>query len=154
MNCKNCNYQVNSKFCPNCGHPTELKRISGKYIIHEIEHVLHLEKGIFYTIKELFIRPGYNVRTYLTENRSRLVKPIIFIIITSLIYSVCNHIFHIEDGYVQFQDNQPSATKAIFKWVQDLQMGARTLWILQHYHGCVYSPLDKTFLPQIPIQLL
>jgi len=119
MNCKNCNYQVNSKFCPNCGHPTELKRISGKYIIHEIEHVLHLEKGIFYTIKELFIRPGYNVRTYLTENRSRLVKPIIFIIITSLIYSVCNHIFHIEDGYVQFQDNQPSATKAIFKWVQE-----------------------------------
>lgn len=119
MNCKNCNYEVNSKYCPNCGHPTELKRISGKYIIHEIEHVLHFDRGILYTIKELLIRPGHNVRTYLTENRSRLVKPIIFIILTSLIYTLCNHIFHIEDGYVQFDENQSSTTKAIFKWVQE-----------------------------------
>lgn len=118
MNCKNCNSQVNSKYCPNCGQPTELKRINGHYIIHEIEHVLHFERGILFTIKQLLTNPGQNVRNYLTENRSRLVKPIIFIIVTSLIYTLCNHYFHFEDGYVQYLDNKKSTTSEIFKWVQ------------------------------------
>lgn len=121
MDCKNCNKEVNSKFCPECGQPTNLKRIDGKYIIHEIEHVLHFERGILYTIRELSTNPGQNIRNYLLENRSRLVKPIIFIIITSLIYTILNHLFHIEDGYVKFQeakDETSSTVASIVKWVQ------------------------------------
>jgi hypothetical protein len=118
MNCKNCNTEVNSNFCPNCGQPTSLKRIDGHYIIHEIEHVLHFERGILYTIRELVTNPGQSIRNYLSGNRSRLVKPIIFIIVTSLIYTLCNHFFHFEDGYVKYVDNKKSATTEIFKWVQ------------------------------------
>jgi hypothetical protein len=122
MNCKNCNTKINSKFCPECGQPASLKRIDGKYIIHEIEHVLHFERGILYTIRELTINPGQNIRKYLSENRSRLVKPIIFIIITSLIYTILNHLFHIEDGYVKYHEGKgetQSAVSSIVKWVQD-----------------------------------
>lgn len=97
--CKNCNTELNGKFCSNCGQKAKLEKINGHYIKHEIEHVLHLEKGFFYTIKELVIRPGKSVREYLTENRSRLVKPIIFIIVTSLIYSLVKHYFHMEKLY-------------------------------------------------------
>lgn len=61
MNCKNCNTIINSKFCPDCGQPASLKRIDGKYIIHEIEHVVHFERGILYTIRELTINPGQNI---------------------------------------------------------------------------------------------
>lgn len=118
MNCKNCNTEINSKFCPECGQPASLKRIDGKYIIHEIEHVLHFERGILYTIKELITNPGQNIRNYLTENRSRLVKPIIFIILTSLIYSLCNHFFHFEDAYAGYLDNKKSTTILILKWAQ------------------------------------
>jgi hypothetical protein len=118
MNCKNCNNEVNSKYCPNCGQPAELKRIDGHYIIHEIEHVLHFERGILYTIRELVTNPGQNVRNYLSENRSRLVKPVIFIIVTSLIYTLFNHYFHFEDDYVNHLDTQKSTTSKIFKWVQ------------------------------------
>jgi hypothetical protein len=71
-----------------------------------------------YTIRELIANPGQNIKNYLTENRSRLVKPIIFIIVTSLIYSFCNHFFHFEDGYVNYLDNKNTATTEIFKWVQ------------------------------------
>lgn len=118
MNCKSCNTEVSSKYCPNCGHPTSIKRIDGHYIVHEIEHVLHFERGILYTIKELFIRPGKNVRDYLTENRSRLVKPIIFIIVASLIYSLCNSFFHFEDGYMNYSDSKLTTTTKIFIWIQ------------------------------------
>jgi hypothetical protein len=87
--------------------------------MHEIEHILHFERGILYTVKELLISPGKNVRHYISENRSRLVKPIIFIIVTSLIYSLASHFFHIEEEYVNYQETEKSATGAIFKWVQD-----------------------------------
>jgi len=122
MDCNNCNKKINSKFCPECGQATNLKRIDGKYIIHEIEHVLHFERGILYTIRELSTNPGPNIRKYLSENRSRLVKPIIFIIITSLIYTILNHLFHIEDGYVKYQEAKSETSSAvgnIVKWVQE-----------------------------------
>ena len=120
MNCKNCNTELHSKFCPDCGNPSSLKRIDGHYIIHEIEHVLHFERGILYTIKELVLNPGQNIRNYLSENRSRLVKPIIFIILTSLIYSFTINIFHIEKQYIQFDGSGTdlSTSKKILVWVQ------------------------------------
>lgn len=119
MNCKNCNSEIHSLYCPTCGQPAKLERISGPYIRREIEHVLEIERGIFYTIKVLAVHPGQTIRTYLTENRSRLVKPIIFIIITSLIYTLLDHYYQIEDGYVEYGIEKESATGVIFKWVQD-----------------------------------
>ena len=119
MTCKNCNNEVSQNYCPNCGQPSKLKRIDGHYIIHEIKHVLNFEKGIFFTIRELLIQPGDNVRHFIVENRSRLVKPVIFLIVTSLIYTLINDFFQIEDSYVDFEGIQQSATGHIFKWVQD-----------------------------------
>ena len=118
MNCKNCNTEINSKFCSDCGQPTSLKRIDGHYIIHEIEHVLHFERGILYTVKELFIRPGQNIRNYISVNRSRLIKPIIFIILTSLIYTIISHYFHIEDEYIKQEGLEKYTVGKILKWLQ------------------------------------
>lgn len=119
MNCKNCNTEVRQNYCPNCGQPKKLKRVDGHYLIHEIVHILHFERGILFTVRELLIRPGENIRNFILENRSRLVKPIIFIIVTSLIYSLINHFFHIEDAYIKFNEQKQSTTGHIFKWVQD-----------------------------------
>lgn len=119
MNCKNCGTELHQNYCPNCGQPRELKRIGGKYILHEIQDVLNFERGILFTIKELLIRPGENVRGFISENRSRLVKPILFIIVTSLIYSLINQFFHIEDSYIQFEEANQSTTGIIFQWIQD-----------------------------------
>lgn len=118
MNCKNCNKEINSKFCPECGQPATLKRIDGKYLLHEIEHILHFERGFLYTVRELILKPGHNIRKYLTENRSRLVKPIIFIIITSLIYTFISHFFHIEDRYLNYELVQKSFSGKILHWIQ------------------------------------
>ncbi|MFT3793965.1 DUF3667 domain-containing protein [Flavobacterium sp.] len=118
MTCKNCSSEISGNYCSNCGQPAQLKRIDGHYIIHEIEHVLHFEKGILFTVKELLVHPGKNIRDFFSENRSRLVKPIIFIIVTSLIYSLTSHFFHIEEGYVVTKGIQKSSVTAIFTWVQ------------------------------------
>jgi len=120
--CVNCKHTVNEKFCPNCGQPANLKRIDKHYIIHEIQHLLHFEKGFLYTVKELFIRPGFVIKTYINENRTKLIKPIPFLIFTSLIYTLVNNYFHVEEGIVNFNGAEThangSSIKAIFGWVQ------------------------------------
>ncbi len=118
-NCRNCSHTVNGNFCGQCGQPVNIKRVDSNYILHEIQHVLHFEKGILYTIKELLIRPGQNIKEFISDNRSRLVKPILFIIITSLIYTIINHFFHIKQGYVVNTGTQKSAVSSIVDWVQN-----------------------------------
>ena len=118
-NCRNCNKPVNGNFCCSCGQPLKTKRVDGHYILHEIQHILHFEKGILYTVKELLIKPGQSIREFITVNRSRLVKPVLFIIVSSLIYSLINHFFHIEDGYVSYKGPQKGGTSLIFNWVQN-----------------------------------
>lgn len=119
MNCKNCEQNISdtAKYCPNCGQAAELKRIDGQYILQEIGSVLNFKKGILYTIRELLIRPGQNIRAFINEDRHRLVKPIIFIIVCSLVYTIANQLFHFEDGYVHQEGLEDSTTVAIFEWI-------------------------------------
>ena len=117
-NCNTCQAEISQNFCPNCGQAATLKRIDGHYIRHEIEHVIHFEKGILYTVKELLIRPGKSVRHFISVDRNRLVKPIIFIVITSLIYTIINNFFHIEQGYMKIDEATPSTLGAMMTWIQ------------------------------------
>lgn len=109
---------MNEEFCSNCRQNVKPKRIDGRYILHEIEHVLHFDRGILYTIRELLIRPGENIRNFISENRSRLVKPVIFIIVTSLIYTLVNHFFHIEESYMKMESGKGVKLDAINDWIQ------------------------------------
>ena len=118
MVCKNCETEVIQNYCPNCGTPVVLKRINGQYILKEISSVLNFDRGILYTIRELLLRPGKNIQTFVLEDRNRLVKPIIFIIITSLIYTLAQQFLHFEDCYVNAGGFEESATTNIFGWIQ------------------------------------
>lgn len=108
---------MSEEFCSNCKQSIKPKRIDGRYILHEIEHVLHFERGILYTIRELLIRPGQNIKNFINENRSRLVKPVIFIIVTSLIYTLISHFFHIE-AYIKYDNAKETEVNVINNWIQ------------------------------------
>ena len=116
--CKKCNNEFEGNYCFNCGHPQKLERINSGYIISEIASVLNFQKGIFHTIKELLIKPGQNIRQFISEDRNRLVKPILFIIICSLTYTLFVQIFEFKDGYINFHfDDSNSAMSLIFQWI-------------------------------------
>ncbi|MBX2844109.1 MAG: DUF3667 domain-containing protein [Flammeovirgaceae bacterium] len=94
-----------------------LERINGKYIWNEISSVLNFDKGILYTIRELLLRPGKNIQIFILEDRNRLVKPIVFIIITSFIYTLAQQLLHFKD-YVNAGGFEESAITNIFGWIQ------------------------------------
>ena len=112
-NCKNCNSELNGNYCSNCGNPAILKRIDLHYIKNETSALFYLEKGFFYTIKELIIRPGQNIRKFIAEDRNRLVKPITFLIVTSLIYTLIVNFFDIEEEYTDYVQIASSAVNTI-----------------------------------------
>lgn len=77
----------------------KLKRINGHYISHEIQHLLHFEKGFFFTVKELLLRPGKSIREYLFEDREKYVKPILFLILSSVIFDLVIHWLHLNMAF-------------------------------------------------------
>lgn len=70
-NCLNCNTTLLGKFCSNCGQSTSTHRFSLSHVFqHDFIHgVFHFDKGFFYTLKELFTRPGHSIREYVQGKR-------------------------------------------------------------------------------------
>ncbi|MCF6131937.1 DUF3667 domain-containing protein [Flavobacterium wongokense] len=120
--CKNCNSALrpNENFCHNCGQPIHLKRIDKHYVYHEVFHLLHFEKGFFYNVRELMIRPGHSIREFITENRTKHMKPIAFLILTSLLFTLISHLFHADEIYNGKEQLMfgKSSIAAIQNWVE------------------------------------
>lgn len=118
MTCKNCKVEMTNKYCSNCGQPFSIKRIDKHYILHEISHLIHFEKGFFFTMKELAIRPGVTVKEYITENRNKHMKPIPFLIFTSLIYTFIVSYFHMDSIAIGKTTFVNSSVGSLFRWVE------------------------------------
>jgi len=123
--CKDCNEAVSGNYCPNCGQAVRLQRIDRKYIFREIASAFSAERGMLYTIRKMLLRPGESIRQYLTEDRKRYVKPVSFIIVTSLIYTLVSHFFHIDAKIFQQQLSDETAAlelptqELIINWMID-----------------------------------
>lgn len=72
-NCLNCGSTLTGKFCASCGQKADTHRISFlHFLTHDLAHgVWHLDKGIPYTLRQLFTRPGYAAREYIAGKRVR-----------------------------------------------------------------------------------
>ncbi|EEI90240.1 hypothetical protein HMPREF0765_4191 [Sphingobacterium spiritivorum ATCC 33300] len=73
----------------------KLKRINSNYISHEIQHLIHFEKGFPFTIKNLLLRPGKSIREFLFENRDKYVKPVLFLVVSSVVFLLLMSFLHI-----------------------------------------------------------
>lgn len=87
MNCKNCNQSVDGKFCANCGQSISVDKINLANFLRELsESIFQVNKGFFYTLKVLFIKPGHSIREYLYGKRKSHFKPIAYAFTLSTIY--------------------------------------------------------------------
>lgn len=87
MRCKNCDQVVDGNFCTHCGQKTKVDKINLPNFLNEVsETVFQVNRGLFYTIKELFVRPGHCIREYLSGKRKYHYKPIAYAFTLSAIY--------------------------------------------------------------------
>ncbi|SIP89118.1 DUF3667 domain-containing protein [Solilutibacter tolerans] len=95
QNCRNCDRVIDvpgQKFCPNCGQATPTRRIDWRFLGHELEHsVLHMNKGILYSLKQLMLRPGYFIHDYLDGKRVGIVKPMLLVVMMGAAATLIAH---------------------------------------------------------------
>lgn len=103
--CLNCNTELNGKFCHTCGQKADTHRITAKHFItHDLAHgVWHIDKGMFFTLKETFLRPGYAALDYIQGKRIKYYNIFYLILVTlGFMYILGSHI---EGGVVgNFED--------------------------------------------------
>lgn len=109
--------KASNENCPNCGHSYQVKRIDGKYILSELGSIFNFEKGILFTVKELLIRPGKNIRTFILNDRNVLTKPVLYVVLCSLAYTLLQEVLMFDDGYVAYSFDDATTTSFLFNWV-------------------------------------
>ena len=92
ITCRNCGHQFHGNFCNSCGQSSHTHDINIHYVVHEIQHgIIHIDRGFFFTIKELFTRPGNSIREYIEGKRVDHFKPLAFLLIISTVYAFLSH---------------------------------------------------------------
>jgi hypothetical protein len=116
--CKNCNYTFESQYCGQCGQDSHTHQINAHFLWHDIQHgFLHFDKGILFTLKELFTRPGFSIKEYLNGKRVKHFKPVSLIIILAGIWGLLYHYMPVS---IQENVNEKATTGVkVIHWLRD-----------------------------------
>ncbi len=119
ITCKNCSHSFLGKHCNACGQQAATHRLDMHEIWHDVQHgLLHFDRGIFFTIKEMFTRPGYSIREYIEGKRINHFKPISFVLLVAGLYGYLVHVSGVKN--VQFHEDKNKLVNAdsIYNWMQ------------------------------------
>ncbi len=121
--CKNCTHTVEGNFCSNCGQTAHTHTLDWHYVMHEVQHgAFHVDKGLLYTLKELYLRPGYTIRQFIAGSRINYFKPVAMIIFLGAVYGFLFHYLEINIMPPIIADNKTMA----------MQMAMQN-WVTSHY---------------------
>lgn len=98
-----------------------LARVDGKYALDEFLNLIGYEKGFLFTVAELLLRPSKLIHHYLNTNRNACTKPVTFLILCSVVYSLITSSLKV-DVFTEEQLNQQfriSGVSSVMLWVQD-----------------------------------
>lgn len=131
-NCQNCGAVANGHYCSNCGFSRELERIDKNYAVNELLNLIGFEKGFVFTCRELLLKPGKTISEYISTNRQKITKPIAFLVLTSVIYTLISHYLRTDTAYSEPLKKMygDSALYDITIWVQDNYGYANLMMIL------------------------
>lgn len=120
VTCSNCNCIFEGNYCNNCGQNFPLKKIDQHYVFQELLSILGFEKGFFFTLKNILLKPGATIQSYINTGRQKITKPFTFLFITSVIYTIISQIFKTDVLYAQASEKMygDSSITTAFSWVQ------------------------------------
>lgn len=89
MECKNCGNNFEGNFCNLCGQNSKVERLNFSSIVNEIsDSIFQVNRGFFFTFKELSVRPGHAIREFIEGHRKYYFKPLAYALTLSTVYFV------------------------------------------------------------------
>lgn len=141
--CKNCYDSITSNFCANCGQK-KYKRINRKYITDEIQYsVLHLNKGFFYTLKNLLLNPGKTAREFVDGNRVNHYKPLLMAFVLAGFSAFVAHKFVPMESIMEHQMQQMQEINANNE--KSVEMSKKTMSFFMSYFSIIMVTLIPIF---------
>lgn len=117
--CKNCAFEFDGKFCPECGQKAKTKRITLKTIWEEVrKSAFHYDQGFSYTALQLLRRPGHAIREYLAGKRVNHIKPVKFLLWTTAINFLVFHLLGLDTEMINSIAEQQGQQKIGAKFSQ------------------------------------
>lgn len=87
--CLNCRAPLAGRFCAACGQRSDIRRMDWRWLWDEfMTSVLVVDRGILFTIRQLFSRPGHALREYIEGRRKPHFKPLAFVALPAALYSL------------------------------------------------------------------
>lgn len=97
IKCKNCSSQVKGNFCSQCGQTAKTHRLNFHFLWNDIQYgIFQVDKGLLFTVKELYSRPGHTIREFLTGKRVNHFKPLSMLIVLASLYGFIIHFLQIK----------------------------------------------------------
>lgn len=85
--CLNCGTVFNGKFCPECGQSAETGRFTMRFIFENLVAAFtNRDGGLWFTLKNLFSRPGAMIVEILNGKRRRYFSPFPLLFFTLTVY--------------------------------------------------------------------
>ena len=121
--CKNCGQEFEGNYCNRCGQTAKTHRLDWKYILHNVEHdILHFDRGIIYTIREIFIRPGETIRKFIEGKRKQYTHPLTYLVVISVLYYILRNVL-VQRGDVTYaSDTDKTITEFIYNYYSKIVM--------------------------------
>jgi hypothetical protein len=93
--CLNCGATLISSYCHDCGQKGDAHRITLSHLIkHDLVHgIWHFDKGLLFTLREAFLRPGYMAMDYIKGRRIKYYNVFYLILIVLGINVLVAHFF-------------------------------------------------------------
>jgi hypothetical protein len=89
MECKNCGFEFEGNFCPNCGQRPNSGRIVLRDSLRDIaDHWIGIDNPFFRTMKELLVRPGKMIKDYIGGKRKSYTQPFRYFIFILAFYLI------------------------------------------------------------------
>ena len=104
QHCHNCGTEFRDNFCPRCGQRAEVGRVGWNSIRDNVAILWGLDsRSLTYTLVQLFGRPGYMVREYISGHRQVSFPPIKMLVIVCLFVVVIESMFHLENDVLPLE---------------------------------------------------
>lgn len=128
--CKNCHNTFEGNFCNQCGQSADTDTINLKTLWKDTISLVfkYYEKGIIYSIKQLFTRPGHTIREYLDGKRVNHFKPFSLLVMFAALYGALYLTFDI-NFFIDISTTNNSVTTKLAKINR---------WIASHYSLVVF----------------
>ena len=112
--CLNCHDHYTGSFCPRCGQPATTSRFSWKVAVASFIDAYGLgERGMFRTMGNLLLRPGYLILDYLRGMRASYFAPFKMYFLLFAVSLLVTHGLNIKGENFSFSDDFESAVQEV-----------------------------------------